>query len=325
MLNERDRSTHSPKLSEVLFPQAEPSFASLATLPSNVEAIEAALLFSAGMIPYVAIVGPSGWGKSHLMRAVAGRLRLDGIANACPMTVNEFLIAPGRQDSAAPLILEDIQEVLSKPRQRLGLRMALERRVKTNRPTIVSFTAPKVSRQIRGFLPSAREWSVATVDEPASSERMLLLNGMAGAEGLTLSSRLVRILAREMHGNGRTYAGALKRLRLTDATWLNPRETLRALGVLDPFFADNSSWDLKLKILRVAESARAQFTRSNPLDLALYTMLHEAGLGEADVARAAGISPADAYSRAAFFQKQFADAAYVHRFAELVIGSLANE
>lgn len=328
MLNDRGTANPTPKLSDVLFEPQPRSFGSLAALPSNVEAIEAALLFGADRNPLVALVGPSGWGKTHLLQAVAYRLSLDEIATE-PVPVLAYLSGLSRGDTAGVLLLDDVQEILGKPRQRMALQMALERRVRSNRPTMLAFTSPKVSRQIRAFLPCPREWNIATMGLPAPEERMLLLNQMAIGEGLSLSPRLVRILANQMYGNGRTLSGALKRLRLSGATWLDSADTLRALGLLDPFFADNSSWDLKMKILKVAEGSKAQFNRAAPLDIALYTMLRQAGLGEADVARAAGINPADAYQRAARFQNQMETCevtyAYVRQFIELVVGSLAKD
>ncbi len=57
------------RLSDVLFQHQTKGFENLAPLPSNIEAIEAALLFSSGVNPLTAIAGPSGWGKSHLLRA----------------------------------------------------------------------------------------------------------------------------------------------------------------------------------------------------------------------------------------------------------------
>jgi len=313
----------------VLFERREHSFGSLAALPSNVQAIEAALTFSAGMNPFVAVVGPSGWGKTHLLRAVAYRLSLDSGVYAEPVTVCDYLANPHRIDGSLPLLLDDVQEALDKPRLRLALRFSLERRVRAQRPTILAFTSPKASRQLRAFLPTGREWNVAGVSTPTPDERVLLLNQMSAAEGLALSPRLVRVLAHQMHGNGRTLAGALKRLRLAGPTWLDSAATLKALGLLDPFFADNGDWDLKMSILRVADHARAQFNRVSALDLALYTMLHEASLGEADVARATNVSPADAYQRVNRFRKQTEScemtAAYVRQFVELVVGSLARD
>ncbi|AIE84261.1 DnaA ATPase domain-containing protein [Fimbriimonas ginsengisoli] len=313
----------------MLFEQRELSFSSLAALPSNVEAIEAALLFCAGYSPLVAVVGPSGWGKSHLLRAVAYRLSLDGQKEVEPIGVQEFLASPSRIESGRALLLDDVQEVMGKPRQRMALRMALERRVRSSRPAILVFTSPKPTRQLKTFLPCPRDWTIATIHEPQPAERVCLLNQMSVAEGLALSPRLVKILADRMHGNGRTLAGALKRLRASGVSWVDANETLRALGVLDPFFADNSAWDLKLKMLKIAEASRAQFTRSTPQDLALYAMLHVAGLGEAEVARAASINPGEAYQRAARFGKQVEScevtAAQVRQFVEIVVGSLARE
>jgi hypothetical protein len=152
---------------------------------------------------------------------------------------------------------------------------------------------------------------------------------MSAAEGLVLSPRLSKVIADQMHGNGRTLAGALKRLRLSGTNWLDPNATLRAFGLLDPFFADNGIWDLKHKILRVAESSRDLFRDISSTDLALYTMLHEAGLSEVSVARAAGIEPADAYLRASSFRLNLAESEvlrnYVRQFVDLVVESLVRE
>ena len=51
------------------------NFDTIATLPSNVEAVEAALQFAVGANPFMVLVGPSGWGKTHLLECVATRLR----------------------------------------------------------------------------------------------------------------------------------------------------------------------------------------------------------------------------------------------------------
>ena len=329
MVNERESLTQSRKLSELLMSPKNRSFASLAALPSNVEAIEASLLFCAGYNPLVAIVGPSGWGKSHLLHAISYRLSLEAAGASDPLTVQEYLAAGARMEAGKALLLDDVQEVMGKPRQRLALRVALERRVRAARPVMLAFTYAKPTRQLKTFLPCSRDWTVLTIGEPQPAERVLLLNQMSAAEGLTLSPRLVRILAERMHGNGRTLAGALKRLRLSGASWVDATDTLRALGLLDPFFADNSSWDLRLKMLRIAEAARVQFARTPPTDLALYTMLHVAELSEADVARSAGINPGEAYQRASRFAKTCercdTTRGQVRQYVELVVDSLIKD
>ena len=322
------KDERAPRLSEVLFDRPGRTFASFAPLPSNVEAVEACLRFSAGVEPLVALVGPSGWGKSHLLSATALHMQ-KGLTPLRLAAVVDHLRGPGDVDLPGPLLLEDCQEVLSKPKMRLTLRLLLERRVRAGRPTLLGFTLPRPTRAMGGLLPSERNWTLATLEAPAPEERVLLIEQMAAGEGLALSPRLIRIVATRMHGNGRTLSGALKRLRLSGTSWLDASATLRACGLLDPFFADNPGWDLKLKIVRLAERNQARFGRVLPTDLAIYTMLREAGLGEADVARALEIEPGVAYVRAGRFASEVAAdpiaATYVGRFVELIVESLVAE
>ena len=318
----------APRLSEVLFDRPRATFASFALLPSSSDARDAILQFAAGREPFVALVGPSGWGKSHLLGAAA----LQTARTAPPVrlaSVCDHLRASGAVDVNGALLLDDCQEVLAKPKMRLMLRLLLERRVRAQRPTMLAFTLPRPTRALMGLLPMERSWNVAALEAPAAPERVMLIEQMALAEGLCLSPRLVRILATRMHGNGRTLSGALKRLRLAGASWLDAAATLRACGLLDPFFADNAAWDLKGVVARLAERHRTRFGRVLPADLAIYTMLRVANLGEADVARALGIEPSAAYLRASRFGQEVAAdpivATYVERFVELAVESLATE
>jgi len=245
------------------------------------------------------------------------------------VSVTEHLQSSESVDVPGVLLLDDCQEVLSKPKMRLMLRLLLERRVRVGRPTMLAFTLPKPTRSLSNLLPSERNWVTTVLEAPEAQERALLIEQMAAAEGLALSSRLVRIVATQMHGNGRTLSGALKRLRLAGASWLDASATLRACGLLDPFFSDNPDWDLRLKIVRLAEQNRGRFGRVLPNDLAIYTMLREASLAESDVARALDIEPSAAYLRASRFAKDVGSdpqaASYVNRFVEIVVESLAIE
>ncbi len=329
LLNKTDAVPHIPKLSQVLFERREHSFNSLAALPSNVEAIDAALKFAAGLNPFVVIVGPSGWGKTHLLNAIAQRLAHDLLAVPEILSVSDYVSNTSRVDISGPLLLDDVQEAMGRSRMKMSLRLNLERRVKCNKQTILAFTSPKPSRALKAFLPSARDWTIVSMGAAEPAERLLLLDQMSTAEGLALSPRLTKVMADQMLGNGLTLAGALKRLRLSGTNWLDSNATLRALGLLDPFFADNSSWDLKHKVLRVAEHSKFQFSKVSSSDLALYTMLHEAGLNEIEVARATGVEPAEAYLRASKFKARLADCetsrVYVKQFVDLVVEELARD
>jgi hypothetical protein len=315
----------APRLSDVLFEPTARRFGSLAALPSNVQAVEAGLLFATHLHTFVAIIGPSGWGKSHLLDCVSYRLAQD---HTPAPTVEPALqwLAHSRVDPHLPLILDDVQDAVGKTRTRLQLRLALERRIRSGRPTILAFTASGMSRQIRNFLPSQRDWVIGEIREPAPTERLLLINQMATAEGLTLSTALTKLLAGRMQGNGRTLSGAMKRLRMAGTQWSDVRATLRACGILDPFFADCPEWDLKERIVRVSDEVGVKFAGMSLEDLAVYIMLREASFPEADVARYFRIESAEVYLRASRFEKRVTTCdkcrACVAQFVETVVDGI---
>jgi chromosomal replication initiation ATPase DnaA len=293
----------SPRLSDVLFDQNSLTFGNLVPLRFNVEAIEAALVFSAGLTHFIAIIGPSGWGKSHILHAIQNRFRAEGREAYPAMSASKAVGDHSNLTFSSPLLLDDCQESVDGGRSRSMLRLTLETRVRTQRPTILSFTGSKVTRQIRSLLPHPREWTVCVIDTPQPHERTLLIERMAEADGLVLSSALVKILAHEMYGNGRTIAGALKRLRLFGSNWEDNLLTVRACGILNAFFSDNSSWDLKHRILRLIYDPRRNVDLGKQFpDLAAYIMLKVASLGEAEVARSLNVESAEAYFSASRFE-----------------------
>lgn len=291
-----------PRLSSVLVGSSEGCFDSIVTLPSNVQAIESALLFATGRSPFVAIVGPSGWGKTHLMGAAARTMQvLDRESRPGLISGKEWLLMSSRVDPMAPLLVDNAQEAFSQHRTRLQFKLALERRVKAGRPTLLAFTAPKSTRAFRAFLPNYNSWIVATIESPSTAERSKVVLQMAKAESLSISESLQSILAKQLAGDGRTLEGAFKRLRLQDGKWLDARSTLRALGILNPFFVDNSNWDLREAIWSAAEGrCRTAWNK----ELAIYVMLRIALLSEADVAHYFEVDPSVAYAKATSFQRR---------------------
>ncbi|HWD38239.1 MAG TPA: hypothetical protein VG944_05270 [Fimbriimonas sp.] len=234
-----------------------------------------------------------------------------------------------RLASPGPLLLDDCQEVLANSKQRVMLRLALEHQMRAGRATCLSFTSPKITRPIRNFLPHPREWTICLIGNPEPAERKPLISQMAAADGLSLSSTLIRIIAQEMHGNGRTLSGALKRLRLAGTTWQDGHGTVRACGLLDPFFADNSSWDLKHRILRTTENLRSMLKDLSPADLSIYVMLRVASLSESEVARATDTEPAEVYLRACKFEREIlkdqSKSSTIRQYLEAVANSLTGE
>jgi energy-coupling factor transporter ATP-binding protein EcfA2 len=321
-----------PRLSEILAKGDAKCFRTIAALPSNIEAVEAALLFSAGLESRVAIVGPSGWGKSHLLEAVASRLRAEsGMPVPQAVDVEDWLGAYNRGGRAGAAIVENVQACMSGRRRSQMLRVALERRVKANRPTLLSFTARGPSRQIRALLPQPHTWVIAHLRAPIGPERESLLRHMAFTEGLALSEELLKFIAGKTKGNGCTLMGALKRLKAHQNRWVSASETLRACGVLNPFFADDGSWDLRDHIVKVVARQGAGALPS-PLDVvsaAAYLMLREAMLSEADVADYLKLEPKNAYGLAGRLERLRNDDARVSealkRLISDVVGALQTE
>lgn len=307
-----------PRFSEVLCPVPKPSFDSFAPLPSNQQALETTRLFASQSAPFVALIGPSGCGKSHLLESVSGRLREGAGDVATVVDATRWAISPPKSDTGGPLILDNVQNALESGRVKQQLRLALERRVRAGKPTLLSFTAQKPNRAIRSFLPRSKDWIVCGIQAPEPKEREKLVRQLASAEGLLLSDTLIWLLSHRMNGNGRSLLGALKRLRLHQKQWTDPSMTLRACGVLNPFFADNSSWDLREHISVSATEFRDCTHLSSKKELAIFTMLRVAQLGEADVAHFYEIEQAAAYTMAIRFEEWISCPANVEQRNEVL-------
>ena len=324
-----EEAATSPKLSEVLFPNSARNFATLAGIPSNVAAVEAALTFAGGSSNFAALVGPTGWGKTHLMEAVASQVSRE---EGCIIPIHnamEWASSPHGAMSREPLLLDNAQDALIRPKVRHSIRGALERRVRLGLPTMLSFTANRPTRPLKCLLPSCQDWVVANIRPPDPRERMVVLSQISSAEGVAISQGLARLLAYKMRGNGRTLVGALKRLRLYGPVWLDSRATLKACGILDPFFADNSAWDLKEQIQRIALQNEFRYGRATAPDMAIFTMLREACLSEAEIARFVGIGPSEVYQRSAKFEEKASLSepvrAELNTFIEAIVDSLLRE
>ena len=288
----------TPRLSEALFEGERTAFGSIAALPSNVKAIEACLLFSWGMQALVAVVGPSGWGKTHLLNASAEHIRRR-IGQRVPVnTARDWLETNARPDGSLPLILDDVQDVLSSPRACQQLRLVLERRVQGGRPTLLSFTSPKVTRAIRAFLPSQRTWHIRQISAPDNAERELVVRQIAATQNLMLSQRLVRLLAHKTDGTASTIAGALQTLRLVRDQWVEPCEVLQACGVLVPYLADKQGWDLRDHVAETVSAAVPTVGGKSRQELCVYLMVTKMGLSEKDVASYFHLEPGAVYQQA---------------------------
>lgn len=288
---------------------ARSGFSRVVALPTNVKAVEAALLFARGGHASVVLVGPSGWGKSLLLDAAASVLSR-GPHKVCVASVQEYLAAEPRAESSAPLILDNVQDALGQTRPRQALRRILERRVELGRPVLLAFTAARTTRSHKLFLPSSRNWLLAEIEEPELEERSLVVRAIAQEEGLTLGTGLVRVLTRFAGSSGHSILGACHQLKLFQSRWMRGDDVLRALGLLHPFLHHPSGWDVRDHVVDiVSERLKAVMPApgalSEPsLDLSAHLMLNRLCLSERDVAAYLQLTPGEAYSRANRFAEQ---------------------
>ncbi len=316
-----------PALSDVLLQPTRRGFSTLAVVPSNVRAVETGLLFATGTLLFAAVLGPSGWGKSHLLEAVANHHPGPFNGRRCELwSALEWLNGSRTRSGPAALLLDNVQDALARSRSRQALRVALERRVRAGWPTLLAFTETGPTRSVRAALPQQREWALATLRTPDAVEREVVVGQMAETEGVLLAPELRRILAHRLEGNGRTLLGALKRLQLAGDKWITPADVLRACGVLNPFFASSSAWDLRDHLLEVAADYACQCAVTTRQDLAAYAMLKVAQLSEADVARYLKLEPGHAYAVAQRVEADLhgdgAARAVADRFVNRVVATL---
>jgi hypothetical protein len=296
LIDSGHRVGHGQRLSDVLFDLNGGEFGSLVKLPCNEDAIETAGHFAAGVVDFAALVGPSGWGKSCILAEVGGQIERRRRQVEFQSAV-QFLEGPHRYESGEVLVLDDAQEAMARTRTRSALRTLLERRVRTNRPTLLAFTMPKPNRQVKSLLPSYRDWFVSVIDVPEPNERLGLVQAMSRQAGLDLDTELINIMALRMKGDGRTLVGALNHLKLMGPTWHGHRCALRACGLMNAYFTSNPHWDLGLKILRTASRFPMPRGSLTMVDLSVFAMLEVAGMQEAEVARSVEISATEVYRR----------------------------
>lgn len=309
------------RLSDVLVPCSSRSFESLATLPSNIGAVESSLLFSSGLQTFAVIHGPSGWGKSHLLKVAAERLANERGWNATPVAAVDFVNQRGALEATGPLILDNVQDVINNPKLRVQFRLLLERRVRAGRPTLVGMTTCRLGRTLRNALPMPRVWSVAAIEAPTIAEKELIVSQIALKEGLALNEQIVRVISRRVVGNGRSLVGAVKRLRLDQGRWLGAEATLHACGVLEPFFGDPPAWDLRDHIAETAENLGASDFST---DLACYVMVHIAALPESTVAKYYQREQGEIYALALNVKRQMGESQALRERVSRLVGAVVQ-
>jgi chromosomal replication initiation ATPase DnaA len=287
-----------PKNTEVTPAIRSRGFHDFTALPSNIDAIEASMRFADGTHPFVALCGPSGWGKSHLLVSVAEHLNHESSGSAEFVPAVQWARSTLRPEAVEYLVLDDVQDVFTHPRAKHVLRQALGLRVRMKRRTLLAWTTPEPTGRVKSMLPVGRQWTTAEIGEPSIDERELVVRQMASIGGVRLSMPVARLIARHLHGNARSILGAIQRLRIVKRDWNTPSDIIPACGVLGPYLLGHEGWDPRD---HVQEAVNRAFTETSTglraTDISCYLMLHEMGLCEGEVASFLKVSPSTAYVR----------------------------
>ncbi len=285
------------------------SFASYAAVASNIGAIEASLRFAQSTTPFLAIVGAPGWGKTHMVEAVAAYMRRQGIGANRPTSALQYASNPERIDESLPLLLDDVQDVWSNMRTKQELRRLLEQRVRAKRCTMVTISDSVSRSEAQRFLPSSQEWGFQAITQPSRAEKEHIVRQIADSEGVALSRPIVHLVSRHLFGNGRSIQGAVHTLKLVRPAWSRRDDVCEACGVLMPYIHGEDGWDPRDVVLEVVTRA----FESSPVDgvvpeqVCAYMLISEMGLSEYDTATFLGVSPTKAYAMSNGVKLQLAD------------------
>jgi|GEM_PF-5712921 len=279
------RAAH-PRFSQAVLATTRTPFSTYRNLPSNARAAETALLFSKGMVSFAALVGPTGCGKTHLLNCVEASLAAWG--HECMLLDDASQLAHDhrRLETIPFLILDNGQDAWSGVRRSHQARMVLHRRMRTGKATLLALGTTHSIRKIRTLLPAGQDWVVSSLTSPRGSERVRVVESMMQAHDLMLAPCLMGFIADHSEGNGHQVDGALNKLKAVGTRWNSPRRIMQACGILDPYWRNTSSYDLRDQVNTNARRlAKARGLDKDEQKLASMLIMRKAfGLGEQDVA-----------------------------------------
>jgi len=277
----------SIRISQALYQPRREGFSSFLALPCNIRATESCLMFATGLIGFSCIVGPQGSGKSHLLQCVQRTYRMESGYDLRTYNLPDLLKIDPLFDSPRPLIIDMAEIAFRTPRLKHRLRLVLERRVRTGKPTLIAFEGSKVSRPIRGLLAYSRNWNTVELGEPSPQERLLLLRHLAQSLEMEISESILRLMALKLPGTGHALVGGLQRLRVMHRRWMGPEREPRAAGVLAHDLTGGDGWDVRDHVMELLElpAFRSAFPReADRTAFAAYYLRDVMSLPEEDVA-----------------------------------------
>lgn len=287
-----------PAHMSALMTDHEPHFG-MVLVDSNRSALHACSSFCDGTSPFIALVGPSGWGKTQLLRSTAARFGVT-LEHKSESTTLHRRRDPVKRISNLPyLILDDAEDFMPRLKDRQELRTIIEHRIRTHRPTLLAFSTSQPIRGLKALLKDP-QWRIEEVAQPSCFEKRQIVTRMAERENAQISQTLVNVMASKSGGNGATLVAAIQRLLLVQPDWTTPDSQLRALGVLKPYLQGQTGWDVRDHVhettRRFAEH-QGCFASEEVDDMALYFMRTSVGISEKEVADFFGYEPGFSHSK----------------------------
>jgi energy-coupling factor transporter ATP-binding protein EcfA2 len=267
-------------------------------LRPSIRAVEG---FAAGDFSFVAVFGPTGWGKSHLLHCAERVLRDGSRGTVSCLSAREWLDRRPSRSDADVLILDEVKDAARTLRNRSQLRQALDLRVRLRRPTLLSLDSSPNGQYCRDLLSAKRLWRTAAIVEPRVRERHQIVENMANAQGIQIHSGIVGLLARKHVGNGRSIGGAIHNLKLIKDDWSAKTDILPACGILVSHLSDVDGWDVRDEVYDAVDSELKAQNCWSPIQLQrifCFIALSRMQLCETSVADFLRESPAAVYRRA---------------------------
>lgn len=293
------------RLSEAFVHRPSLYLRSMEIVPSNIQAIQAATQFARKAISAVAIIGPSGWGKSIVLECTAELMR----TSACPvkvMTAKDWLKNDAAWTSRCPLLLDEVQQVFAHTSQKQALRWRIRQRVDKGLPTFLSISDRRLRGEVERLLQPRQKWVIKSIEEPTEAERQQIVERIAAEQGLRIHGDVAKLIALRMRGNGRSISGCLQTIGLAQKSWTGRESVLSVCGALRPYLDEVEGWDLRDEVqeaVRQTLQTRPGHSECLEADMVCYILLKRMQVGEKAAASFLNISDSAAYVRAQSISK----------------------
>lgn len=263
----------------------------IACVASNRDAVAKAVAWARGELPFLALSGAVGWGKT-LLACEAAELAMDLGCSVQVWRSNQTSLG------AEMLVLDVCSSPRPRTRNATELAALLERRIRARLSTLLVVG----SECGCGHLPRPSKWVRARILEPSNADRVAIAGAICRRLGFFLSEGSRVQVVRMVGGNGHRLFGGLQRLAL-NAERGTPIDNhpVRIAGLLHPHAVGVNGRDVRDIVTNAAGQTRtrgilpALQPNERTIALAAYVLSREALLCEALIAEYFGISQSCVY------------------------------